>query len=69
MNKKVKATLFAIGLLLASGGFTQMLQAKPKPGSDDNKNQAMGMCIRKGVCGKTENGIVLYGRWVEIRVE
>ena len=46
-----------------------MLQAKPKPGSDDNKNQALGMCIRKGVCGKAENGIVLYGRWVEIRVE
>lgn len=70
MNKKVKAALFAIGLLLASGGFTQMLQAKPKPGSDDNKNRAIGTCAGdKGVCGKTVNGTVLYGHWVEIRVQ
>lgn len=68
MNKKVKAALFAIGLLLASGGFTQMLQAKPKPG--DNRNQAIGMCVGdKSICGKTANGTVLYGHWVEIRVQ
>ena len=70
MNKKVKVALFAIGLLLASGGFTQMLQAKPNSGSGDNKNLAKGMCVPgKGVCGKTVNGTVLYGGWFEFPVQ
>ena len=69
MNKKVKVALFAIGLLLASGGFTQMLQAKPNSVSGDNKNRAIGTCVGKGTCGETANGTVLYGHWVEIRVQ
>ena len=72
MNKKVKAALFAIGLLLASGGFTQMLQAEPKPGTDKDKNKQIiitGMCVGNGKCGKSANGSQLDGHWVEIRVQ
>jgi|GEM_PF-1508426 hypothetical protein len=72
MNKKVKAALFAIGLLLASGGFTQMLQAKPKPETDKDKNKQIiitGMCVGKGKCGESASGSKLNGHWVEIRVQ
>jgi len=49
-----------------------MLQAKPKPETDKDKNKQIiitGMCVGKGKCGESASGSKLNGHWVEIRVQ